>query len=141
MQPNKLAVQDLFKPEAVTNELSEYWVTIISKRWLILILTVAAFIGSYLYYQHLPTLYTAQVDILVENTAEMPKTAQGNMTVSNPDAQMEDYYGTQIVILKGRRSSSLVRSCSRACNYGVKEARQYLKPTANLLLVPMQALK
>lgn len=109
MQPHKLAVQDLFKPEAVTNELSEYWVTIISKRWLILILTVAAFIGSYLYYQHLPTLYTAQVDILVENTAEMPKTAQGNMTVSNPDAQMEDYYGTQIVILKGRRIAETAR--------------------------------
>ena len=47
MQPNKLAVQDLFKPEAVTNELSEYWVTIISKRWLILILTVAEMLGAH----------------------------------------------------------------------------------------------
>lgn len=109
MAENKIVLQDLFKPENVQSELGEYWVTIISKRWLILGMTAFVMFASALHFARIPDQYTTSTDILVEPPPELPKTTQGEMaTTVGGDTQGEEYYGTQIEIMTGPTIGDIV---------------------------------
>src|SRR3989338_6832303 len=108
MAIEKHNLPEIFQPDNLNNELYDNWLTLYSKRWFVLFVTAAALIGFTLYYSQKPNVYTAQARILVENVEQVPKTAQDMMAPVLPSQTGEDYYGTQIAILTGRKTRTLV---------------------------------
>lgn len=94
--------------EAVSNELMENWLTLVSKRWMVLISTAVIAVGLTLYYAQLPDLYEAETKILVEHVEQVPKTEQDMVVSTAPANTEEDYYGTQIAIISGRKMAETV---------------------------------
>ncbi|MBI4353358.1 MAG: polysaccharide biosynthesis tyrosine autokinase [Candidatus Omnitrophica bacterium] len=90
------------------SELVEYWHVLLGHRWIILGITAAAAVCSLIYLSLLPNLYTGETQILVERVNKAPKSYEEMMIpLSGGD---EDYYGTQIAVLTGRKIGQMARS-------------------------------
>ncbi len=88
------------------NDWADYSRIILANIWLILAVTSLFCLGSIVYFSSLPNLYTASVQILVEKVEETQKSSQ-SMLMPNFKGE-EDYYGTQVAILTGRKISGRV---------------------------------
>lgn len=88
--------------ESQSIDFSEHWQTILNGKWLVLAITVVGVLGSALHFSKLPNVYTTQAQILVERVEQSPK----EMPVPTFRGE-EDYYGTQIAILTGRKIAAL----------------------------------
>lgn len=104
-----IARQKEFMPkENQPNDWMEYWFVFIAYGWVILAVTIVFMIGSVVYYFRLPNLYTATTMILAEETDSAPKTHEGMLMPAY--SHEEEYYGTQIAILTGRKTEEAVLS-------------------------------
>jgi len=92
--------------EVETFNFLEYLRMIVSHRYLIVGVTLVAFMGGVAYFSKIPNIYTADVKIIVERTENTPKSAQQPI-VKDSETELyidEDvYYGTQIAVLTGRQ--------------------------------------
>ncbi len=84
---------------------SEHLRTILANIWLILAVTALFCLASVVYHSRLPNMYTAGAQILVEKV-DVPKSSQEMMMPSFRGE--EDYYGTQLAILTGRKVAAIV---------------------------------
>jgi len=107
--------------EPSTNDFSEYLQIFINNLWVILAVTGLVAVCSVIYYSTLPDLYTANVKILVEKM-DNPRTSYQEITMSAFRGE-DDYYGTQIAILTGRKIASTVESEIGTSDYNLQAMR------------------
>ncbi|HTL70705.1 MAG TPA: Wzz/FepE/Etk N-terminal domain-containing protein, partial [Candidatus Eisenbacteria bacterium] len=88
---------------------SEYWRLFLANFWIVVSITGIVFLGALLYYSSRPNVYTADVQILVERVENLPRSSQELVTTPAFQGE-EDYYGTQIAILTGRKVRERVAS-------------------------------
>lgn len=84
-----------------TTDIHEILYVVLEGKWIILSITAIAMLCSIIYFSSKPNLYTASVQILVEKVDQSPQSYQQMMMPSFRGE--EDYYGTQIAILTGRK--------------------------------------
>lgn len=95
-------------PSAPGLDFTEYWQIIYARRWAILALTVVTALLASVYFSMLPDLYTASTQILIERQEFGQQAFQQQMAVASFRAE-NDYYGTQIAILTGRKTADWVQ--------------------------------
>jgi len=86
-------------------DIFEYLNVILDNVWVIVSITALGAALSLVYFARLPNLYTANAQILVEKLENAPKEVRDMAPSFSGD---DDYYGTQIAILTGRKISGMV---------------------------------
>ncbi len=112
---------------------NEYWMIFWGNAWLSVAITSIFFIISTLYFFSLPNLYTATTTILTYPSDDTtPKTRED--MIMPAFSMKEEYYGTQLAILTGRKMKQEVASelGSKASGY-IIEAR-HIRDTWTLSL-------
>ncbi len=89
------------------NELAQYWQIIIGHRWTVLAVMAIVTLCSVVYLSILPDKYTGEVQILAERVDKERSYQDVMMPMFSNE---EDYYGTQIAILTGRKTAEIVQS-------------------------------
>src|SRR3989344_5361113 len=84
------------------SDFAEYWRIVVGNLRTILAITAVGTLLSSIYFSTRPNLYTATVQILVERAR--PTQQASSQAIFMPNYRSEDdYYGTQIAILTGRK--------------------------------------
>lgn len=101
--------QDIFGSSqgAAPPDYSELLHTLLGSKKVILSVTGIAMMLSILYFASKPNLYTASIQIIAEKT-DKQSTRSGQDVLLPSFRGEEDYYGTQIAILTGRKISAAV---------------------------------
>ena len=90
-------------------DILEHLYVILDNIWVIVSITAMAAGLSLVHYSRLPNLYTANAQILVEKLDSAPKEVRDMASsFSYSTKSDDDYYGTQIAILTGRKISGMV---------------------------------
>ncbi|GEM_PF-64948 len=107
---NEESVQDITGAELFHTAQSDYTellYTLLHSKKIIASITGLIMMCSVLYFSAKPNLYTASIKIIIEKTdMNTPRSSQDMMMPSFRGE--EDYYGTQIAILTGRKISQMV---------------------------------
>ncbi len=90
-----------------TSYIEDFWLLVFGHARPILLITTLGFLASVFYFSLLPSLYTTQTRILAEKTEEKERSSL-DMVMPSFKGE-EDYYGTQISILTGRKISEMVQ--------------------------------
>lgn len=103
--------QDVFEnaSSTVPPDYSEAIHTLLTSKKAILSITGIAMMCSILYFSSKPNLYTATIQIIAEKTDRENNRSNQDMMLPSFRGE-EDYYGTQIAILTGRKVASAVDS-------------------------------
>ena len=97
-----------------TADFSAFWQTAKNRRHVVFITTILFLLISTVIFFILPDVYTAEVQILVQKPGRQDMVYQ--QTVTPNFTGEEDYYGTQIAILKGKKITDKIES-----EFGLKE--------------------
>lgn len=117
-----------FAPEVMNGDqnpvgaLADYWRIILGNLRIVLIFTLGAMALSLVRHSMMPNLYTATANILVEKTDQKSKSYDDVIMPSFRGE--EDYYGTQIAILTGRKIRQTVSEELPEAGYYAVEARR-----------------
>ncbi len=104
-QPN--IEQELTNAESGLN-LGEYWKVIQARKWLVISITALTTAVGGIYFSVQPNVYTSDVKIIVEKPQQLLKSSTDVVMPSYGAG--EEYYGTRIAIMTGRKISGLVIS-------------------------------
>src|SRR3990167_657176 len=127
---DELIIKDKAVDGASTSaDFDEFWRIFFGRLHVIIFITIVGLVGCAVYNFRLPDIYVASSKIIVERPEQKEKTSSNIVQGVGAATKEEDYFGTQIFLITGRKISEAVALELGKSPYGYKVNARRLRGT------------